>query len=65
LGELRAAFLRKDKYKRGRAKNDDVREVLEGFGVKFGPQEWTTLTRRFQFADSDSFRYNDFLAIIT
>jgi hypothetical protein len=64
LGEIRAALLKKDKYKRGRARNEDVRDVLESFGVKFGPQEWTTLVRRFQFADSDTFRYNDFLALI-
>jgi hypothetical protein len=64
LGELRAAFVRRDKYKRGRLKNDEVRNILDEFGFKMDAQQWITLSRRFQFADSDTFRYNDLLAHI-
>jgi hypothetical protein len=61
LGELRTAFAQRDKGKRERLRNDDVKAILDDFDVNIGDQEWVTLQRRFQFADSDAFLYNDFL----
>jgi hypothetical protein len=62
LNDLKTAFMRQDKLKRGRVKRDTVASILGEFDVKLGSQELITLQRRFQFADSDLFDYNDFLA---
>jgi Ca2+-binding EF-hand superfamily protein len=64
LSDLRAEFTRRDKGKRGRLRNDEVKAILEDFDVSMGGQEWITLQRRFQFADSDTFLYNDFVAYL-
>lgn len=64
INDLKTAFSRKDKTHRGRVKQADVPEILDEFGVKLGEQELITLFRRFQFADSDQFEYNDFLNLL-
>jgi hypothetical protein len=65
IDDLRTAFMRRDKLKRGRVKRDDLAPILGDFNVKLGVQELLTLFRRFQFADSDLFEYNDFLAALS
>jgi hypothetical protein len=62
LNDLKTAFLRQDKLKRGRVKNEYVASILADFDVLIGGQELITLQRRFQFAGSDWFQYSDFLA---
>lgn len=64
INDLKTAFARRDKTHRGRVKQSDVGDVLEEFGVNLGEQELITLFRRYQFADSDMFEYNDFLAAL-
>jgi hypothetical protein len=64
-GDLKNEFVRRDKAKRGRLRNAEVKDILDDFQVTLGGQEWITLQRRFQFADSDTFLYNDFLAFLT
>ena len=64
VDDLKTAFARKDKTHRGRVKQADVGDILDEFDVHLGEQEMITLFRRFQFADSDMFEYNDFLATI-
>jgi hypothetical protein len=65
VNDLRTSFMRRDKLKRGRVKIDQIAEILGEYDVKLGEQELLTLFRRFQFADSDLFEYNDFLATLT
>ncbi|KAH0790196.1 putative flagellar microtugule protofilament ribbon protein [Histomonas meleagridis] len=59
--DLRMAFQEKDKFKRGRVQRDQVDPILSKFGINLGPQESITLFRRYQFADSNLFEYNDFI----
>jgi len=59
-----AAFKECDTQKRGRVKNSDVERILAQFDVTLTKQGRITLFRRFQFADSDLFLYNEFLALI-
>lgn len=61
--DLKTAFMRRDKQRRGRIHRNDLGSVLEDFRVRLGEQELVTLFRRFQFADSDMFEYNDFLTL--
>ncbi|OHT15187.1 hypothetical protein TRFO_14375 [Tritrichomonas foetus] len=61
VSDLKTAFARRDKTHRGRVRREEVAEVLEEFNVNLGEQELITLFRRFQFADSELFEYNDFL----
>ena len=61
VNDLRTSFQRRDKTHRGRIRRDEIDDVLQEFNVKLGEQELITLFRRFQFADSDMFEYNDFL----
>lgn len=62
--ELRRVFQRQDTRKKGRVPFDDVGPILKGFHVGLGDQELTTLIRRFQFADSNMFEYEDFLRLV-
>jgi hypothetical protein len=63
--DLRSALLALDKKKHGKLPSADVRDVLADFGVTFETQEWLTLQRRFQFATTDLFLYEDFLALLS
>ena len=62
VNDLRIAFQEKDKLKRGRIPRDQVDPILSKFGINLGPQESITLFRRYQFADSNLFEYNEFIA---
>lgn len=64
VGDLKVAFQRCDRLKKGRVPRAQVAEILAEFDVNLGPQELITLFRRFQFADSDQFEYTNFIALI-
>jgi hypothetical protein len=62
--QLKAAFERRDARKKGRIERSQIARVMAEFGVTLGEQEVLTLFRRFQFADSDLFEYNEFLSML-
>lgn len=61
---VEAAFQRHDKTGRSMVDKKDMRNVLRDFGVELEEQEFLTLFRRYQFADSDRFLYEDFLNVL-
>lgn len=62
--DLRTAFVRRDRLRRGRIPRQDIPDVLAEFDVTLSEQELITLFRRFQFADSDMFEYDPFLQLL-
>lgn len=64
IGDLKIAFQRCDRLKKGRIPKNQVADILSEFDVTLGQQELITLCRRFQFADSDQFEYTSFLPLI-
>lgn len=63
-GELEKQFKAKDKAGHGRVSFAIARNIFDDLDIATGKQERITLFRRFQFADAEQFKYEDFLSLI-
>lgn len=62
--QLEEEFKSKDKQGRGRVTWVVARNIFDEHDLFTDPQERLTLLRRYQFADVEQFKYNEFLQVI-
>ena len=60
--ELENQFKRKDRLGRGRVSFTVAGNIFDELDIATGRQERMTLFRRFQFADAEQFKYDEFLS---
>lgn len=61
IDQVTAEFQRDDPNNHGRVKQSRCKEILEQFNANLGEQELLTLFRQYSFANTDEFKYRDFL----
>lgn len=61
IPQVTAEFKKDDPNNHGRVKQSRTKEILEQFNADLGEQELLTLFRQYSFANTDEFRYRDFL----